>query len=89
MATRMLLGGASATEYVTRARASEITGRDVRTVDRWADAGLITRYKLGGRQWVRFKVSELEEMMRPVPVDSVELTTEEAVAALEDQRDRE
>lgn len=39
-------------------------GREVnpRTVDRWADAGLISRTKVGGLQWVRFDRDELDQM---------------------------
>lgn len=33
---------------------------DARTVDRWANEGLITRYKVGGMQWVRFDRDELD-----------------------------
>lgn len=51
---------------LTRAQAAELAGVDVRTVDRWANDGLITRYKLGGMQWVRFMPSEIEAMRRPV-----------------------
>lgn len=39
-------------------------GRTVnpRTVDRWADRGLIKRYKLGELQWVRFDRAELDAL---------------------------
>lgn len=54
---------------LTRAEAAEHMacteyGRTVnpRTVDRWADAGLITRTKLGNLQWVRFDREELNRM---------------------------
>lgn len=54
---------------LTRAEAAEhmactAYGRVVnpRTVDRWADAGLITRTKVGGLQWVQFDRDELDRM---------------------------
>lgn len=56
-------------DRLTRAEAAEHMactsyGRrvDARTVDRWADRGLITRYKPGGLQWVRFDRAELDKM---------------------------
>jgi hypothetical protein len=35
-----------------------------RTVDRWADRELISRYKVGGLQWVRFDRAELDALVK-------------------------
>jgi excisionase family DNA binding protein len=55
------------TANLTRAAAAELAGVDVRTIDRWANDGRITRYKIGGLQWVRFKRSEILDMKLPQP----------------------
>lgn len=52
---------------LTRAEAAALAGVDIRTIDRWANANLITRYKVGGLQWVRFKESEVLSMKAAVP----------------------
>jgi excisionase family DNA binding protein len=52
---------------LTRAQAATLANVDVRTIDRWANDGLITRYKVGGLQWVRFKKSEILDMRKPQP----------------------
>lgn len=49
-------------DLITRRAAAELAGVDVRTVDRWANEGLITRYKLRGMQWVRFSGAEVARM---------------------------
>jgi hypothetical protein len=56
-------------EMLTRAEAAEHMactryGRQVnpRTVDRWADQGLIVRHKVGELQWVRFARAELDAL---------------------------
>jgi len=54
---------------ITRSEAAELADVDVRTIDRWANEHRITRYKIGGMQWVRFKRSEIEAMVTPVPDD--------------------
>lgn len=56
-------------DLVTRAQAAELADVDVRTIDRWANEERITRYKVGGLQWVRFKRSEVEAMRAPAPTD--------------------
>lgn len=56
-------------DMITRSAAAELAGVDVRTIDRWANEHRITRYKIGGMQWVRFKRSEIEAMVTPVPDD--------------------
>lgn len=53
---------------ITREAAGELAGVGPRTVDRWANEGLIKRYKLGRLQWVRFDSREVEVMRRPIPV---------------------
>lgn len=58
----------SDTEWITRDEAAELVGVNVRTVDKWANDGRITRYRIGGLQWVRFNRSEVLAMMEPVPV---------------------
>lgn len=40
---------------------------DERTVDRWARQGRITKIKVGGLQWVRFKRDELDRMGTATP----------------------
>jgi hypothetical protein len=55
------------TANLTRAAAAELAGVDVRTIDRWANDGRITRYKIGGLQWVRFLEAEILEMKLPQP----------------------
>lgn len=52
-------------DLITRAEAAKLAGVDVRTVDRWANRGLITRYKVGGLQWVRFDAYEVGLMREP------------------------
>src|SRR3982751_1505807 len=51
---------------ITREAAGELASVGPRTVDRWANEGLIKRYKLGRLQWVRFDSREVEAMRRPV-----------------------
>lgn len=53
-------------EYITRRQAAELIGRDVRTIDRWANEGRLVRYKRGGLQWVAFKRTEVLAMVAPV-----------------------
>jgi excisionase family DNA binding protein len=54
---------------LTRQEAADLAHVDVRTIDRWANEERITRYKVGGLQWVRFKRSEIEAMRTPTPED--------------------
>jgi excisionase family DNA binding protein len=54
---------------LTRGAAAELAGVDIRTIDRWANEGRLTRHKVGGMQWVRFKRSEVLDLRRPEPVD--------------------
>jgi hypothetical protein len=42
-----------------------------RTVRRWANAGLITSYRVAGRGMLRFDINELGRVVRPVPPESV------------------
>lgn len=51
---------------ITREAAGELAGVGPRTVDRWANENLVTRYKVGGLQWVRFDSREVAAMRRPV-----------------------
>lgn len=55
-------------EYVTRAEAADLAGVDTRTVDRWANEGRITRHKVAGRQWVRFRRDEIAAQTEVAPV---------------------
>lgn len=57
---------------ITRSAAAELAGVDVRTIDRWANEGRITRYKIGGMQWVRFRETEIQLMLTPLPERAVE-----------------
>ena len=55
-------------DYVTRSEAAELAGVDLRTIDRWADRGLLTRYKIGHtRENVRFKRIQLNKLLTPAP----------------------
>jgi len=56
-------------ELITRSAAAALAGVDVRTIDRWANEGRITRYKVGGMQWVRFREADIRAMVEPVPDD--------------------
>jgi excisionase family DNA binding protein len=57
--------------WLTRKEAAEHLRVHVRTVDKWADEGRITRYKVEGIQSVRFKREELDALMVPeVTVES-------------------
>jgi len=56
-------------DMITRSAAADLVGVNERTIDRWANEHRITRYKIGGMQWVRFKRSEIEAMVTPVPDD--------------------
>lgn len=53
-------------EFITRRQAAELIGRDMRTIDRWANEGRLTRYKQGGLQWVVFRRDEVLAMVAPV-----------------------
>lgn len=61
---------------ITREAAGELANVGPRTVDRWANEEQITRYKVGGLQWVRFDSREVEAMRRPVPQGPVQTTGE-------------
>jgi len=54
---------------LTRGAAAELAGVDIRTIDRWANEGRLTRHKVGGMQWVRFQRAEVLAMRQPEPVD--------------------
>lgn len=54
-------------EFITRREAAELIGRDVRTLDRWANEGRLTRYKQGGLQWVVFRRAEVLRVVEPTP----------------------
>ena len=51
-------------QYLTLADAADLHGVTVRTLQRWLDTGLLTRYKLGPRL-VRVDRAELESLVRP------------------------
>lgn len=52
--------------WLTRKEAAEHMRVNVRTIDRWADDGLLTEYKVGGLQSTRFKRADLDAMVKPV-----------------------
>lgn len=54
-------------DLITRVAAAELAGVGCRTIDRWANEGRITRYKVGGLQWVRFDRYEVANMREAVP----------------------
>lgn len=49
-------------QWVTRSEAAQLAQVHVRTVDKWANEGRITRRKVGGLQWVRFSLLEIMAM---------------------------
>jgi len=53
-------------ELLTRDQAAELMGVQVRTIDRWADSGWITRYRVN-INGVRFTREDLEKMRQPTP----------------------
>lgn len=59
---------------MTRREAADYVGRDPRTVDRWANEGRLTRYKIGGLQHVRFSRAELDAMRAPAPASAGAVT---------------
>jgi excisionase family DNA binding protein len=52
--------------WLTRKELATYARVDVRTVDRWANQGLIQRYRAEGVQSVRFKRSEAEALFQKV-----------------------
>jgi excisionase family DNA binding protein len=51
--------------WLTRQEAAERARVDVRTIDRWAREGRITRHKVEGLQSVRFTVAEIDALIVP------------------------
>lgn len=52
--------------WLTRKEAAEHMRVSERTIDRWADDGLLQEYKVGGLQSTRFKRADLDAMVKPV-----------------------
>ena len=69
-------GAPDPSKLITRAEAGELAGVDPKTVDRWANEGLVTRYKLGGFQWVRFDRDQVAAMRRPIATVETEAAGE-------------
>ena len=56
--------------YVTRAEAAEMLHRDIRTIDRYRNAGRLTTYtRLGS---IVLDRSEVEQLAQPVPTGSAQ-----------------
>lgn len=54
------------TPWMTREEVAEHLRIDVRTVDRWAETGRLTRHRLEGtRKGTRFRRTEVESLVRP------------------------
>jgi len=54
---------------VTKDQAAELAGRSVRTIELWAEQGLITKFTVGpAGYWVRFCRDEIRAAMDPVAV---------------------
>lgn len=54
-------------DLMTRAEAATAAEVDVRTIDRWADAGTLTRYRVNPGRRVMFSAGQLNQVLRPVP----------------------
>lgn len=52
-------------KWCTRAQAAARAGVSLRTIDRWTEAGDLTKYNVGGRQWVRYATAEIDAMITP------------------------
>ncbi len=53
--------------WLTRQEAAKYLSISPRTLDRWVEDGLIIRYHVGKLRSVRFKVDELDGLMKPEP----------------------
>lgn len=53
--------------WLTRQKAAEYLSIHPRTLDRWVEEGRVVRYHVGELRSVRFKVTELDELMKPEP----------------------
>ncbi len=51
--------------WLTRAEAAAYMGVSPRTIDRWANARLITRHRVAGVRSVRYSQAELDKVVRP------------------------
>lgn len=56
-------------EYITVPEASRRSGYTKKTIYRWLDAGLLTRYRVGARS-VRVSAAEVEKRSRPQLAES-------------------
>jgi excisionase family DNA binding protein len=53
--------------WLTRQDAAKYLSIHPRTLDRWVEEGRVVRYHVDGIRSVRFKVAELDELMKPEP----------------------
>ncbi len=51
--------------WLTRGEAAEYARVSVATIDRWAREGQIIRYTIAGTRSIRYKVAEIDDMMKP------------------------
>lgn len=55
-------------EFITRELAAEIAQVSETTIDRWARAGRLTKYKVPGRVSTRYRRADLMAILAPAPV---------------------
>ena len=55
----------SVTKWLTKDEAADHLRVKPRTIDRWAEQGKITKYKVGDLQSVRFDRDELDRLIKP------------------------
>lgn len=54
-------------KWLTRQEAAKYLSIHPRTLDRWVEEGRVTRYHVGELRSVRFKVEDLDGLMKPEP----------------------
>lgn len=52
--------------YLTRNEVATLLNVSTRTLDRWVEQGRITSYRVVGIQSLRFKVSDVDQLLIPV-----------------------
>lgn len=56
---------ATVSPWLTKAEAAEYMRCDTRTIDRWTEAGKLTRHRVEGLRSVRFARAELDSLVVP------------------------
>jgi excisionase family DNA binding protein len=59
--------------WISRREAAQLLSIDLATLDRWATAGTIQRYRLAGRVW--FRAEDVTALAQPRPVGEHPLIT--------------